>query len=318
MKNKYLDSILTLSLFDFNKIRKEATQKLCEHHILNKNLRLKNKKDLIIEAQSVGSFYFKLFRNPKTALFFIRHSDKSPFDYVCPFCARALLQYDPSVKGSFANTCGGKNCINLQRQKTLESTVGVSNISQLESIKKKKQQSLEEHYGDSKYNKIGSESFKQRLFNIYGTLNINEVPEITNKMRQTCLKKYGTAYPQQNQEINLRSRNTKISKYGSCCVKKRYKYNNIKFDSKPELYYYIYNYNILKNNIKRGLVFPFYLNNKLHFYECDFQVEGQNIEIKGPQLWKNGRLYFPFKKIESLNKKNTTLSLNVCKRIMSK
>lgn len=39
---------------------------------------------------------------------------------------------------------------------------------------------------------------------------------------------------------------------------------------------------------------PYFIDDKKHWYEPDFEVNGQLIEIKGPQFLKEGHLYNPF------------------------
>lgn len=84
---------------------------------------------------------------------------------------------------------------------------------------------------------------------------------------------------------------TKLNKYGTLNHKSLYIYDNLTFSSSWELYFYIYQKEILHNNIQKGKIFEYLIEDKVHRYECDFLVNGENIEIKGNQfLDKNGNL----------------------------
>ena len=147
---------------------------------------------------------------------------------------------------------------------------------------------------------------------------------------QTCMEKYGVKNPSQSdfakekisekvkesctEERQIKIENTKIKKYGkrsitdseksmksrlenhgTIVVNHTYKYDDLYFHSSWEVYYYIYQKEILKNDIKRGKIFEYMSDEKIHRYECDFEVNGENIEIKGNQyLDSNNDLIFPY------------------------
>ena len=99
-----------------------------------------------------------------------------------------------------------------------------------------------------------------------------------------------------------KSINTKMKKYGTLTMcSHRFEYNGIKFDSKDELYFYVYNHDILKNDIKRGDIFEYIFNGKNHKYFCDFKVNGENIEIKGGHLVDENGLRFPYVSQSKIN-----------------
>lgn len=85
-----------------------------------------------------------------------------------------------------------------------------------------------------------------------------------------------------------------------------YKYNDVKFDSKPELYFYIYYHDILKDNIIRGKNFKYKDSDGInHIYECDFLVNGENIEIKGEHLINENMELIDFFGDKHINKEKT-------------
>ena len=137
----------------------------------------------------------------------------------------------------------------------------VENPSQLKSSRIKISEKL------SNYSK--TENGRNKILNAQKLTNLNWNSERKNKINETKLQRYGTLNP--NKAI--------------------YKYNNILFDSSWELYYYIYQKEILNNNIQRGKTFEYFINDEKHIYECDFFVNNKNVEIKGNHLIdENGNL----------------------------
>lgn len=129
---------------------------------------------------------------------------------------------------------------------------------------------------------------------------------------QTCMEKYGVSNPSLTEDAKAKIsekvkasctderqrkiEETKIKKYGSISIFHRYEYDSLYFHSSWELYYYIYQKEVLHNEITRGKVFEYTFNNRVHRYECDFTVNGENIEIKGNQfLDKDNDLFYPYK-----------------------
>ena len=117
--------------------------------------------------------------------------------------------------------------------------------------------------------------------------------ERQRKIEATKLKKYG----KRSITDSEKSMESRIKRYGSVTVNHKYEYDGLEFHSSWEVYYYIYQKEILGNSIKRGKVFEYTYDGKTHRYECDFVVNGKNIEIKGNQyLDENNDLLFPYTK----------------------
>lgn len=134
----------------------------------------------------------------------------------------------------------------------------------------------------------------------------------------TCMKKYGVDNPSRSNEARnkisekvkescteerqKKIEETKLRKYGKRSItdseksmksriengtvvnKVIYKYNDLEFASSWELYFYIYQKEILKNDIQKGKIFEYEYNGNKHFYYCDFILNDENIEIKGNQF----------------------------------
>lgn len=103
--------------------------------------------------------------------------------------------------------------------------------------------------------------------------------ERQKKIEETKLKKYGKRSITDS-EKSMKSR----IENGTVVNKVIYKYNDLEFASSWELYFYIYQKEILKNDIQKGKIFEYEYNGNKHFYYCDFILNDENIEIKGNQF----------------------------------
>lgn len=77
--------------------------------------------------------------------------------------------------------------------------------------------------------------------------------------------------------------------------KKKYTFKNIKFDSVPELAYYIW---LSDNNIsfeyQPNISFEYEYDGKTHIYYPDFKVNEEYIELKGSHFFENGKMINPY------------------------
>lgn len=201
-----------------------------------------------------------------------------------------------------------KEIQNKSKQTCIEK-YGVDNPSKSKEVTDKIKQTFLEKYGYENCFQNEEIKRKSKETNIkkYGVPYIMQNEDIKNKMQNTNLKKYGSICtlhgkndektkqifkdkygvenPFQIREVVERIKDIKIKKYKTCAVNAHYKYNDILFHSSQEIYFYIYHHDILKDDITRGKIFKYYDKNKiLRDYECDFLVNGENIEIKGSHL----------------------------------
>lgn len=93
-----------------------------------------------------------------------------------------------------------------------------------------------------------------------------------------------------------KQRKTMMEKYGTKTPKFFYKYDDISFDSSQELYFYIYQKEILKNKICRSKIITYESFDGMHRYECDFFINEHFFEIKGKHFRKDNKLFYPYKK----------------------
>ena len=134
--------------------------------------------------------------------------------------------------------------------------------------------------------------------NKYGTSNMMKVPEIKQKIIDTNIKNLGVKFPFQS--IKIQHKILKINTLNEFDFLKThglYVFDNIKFDSKPELAFYIWlrdhNYQFI---FHPKIKFKYEFNKKIHFYKPDFLVNDMFFEIKGDQFFdKNGKMICPWR-----------------------
>lgn len=218
---------------------------------------------------------------------------------------------------------------NVKKQ-TLEK-YGVESYLCSDEFKKKREKSLIEKYGSIEafyeyQNKKSEETFKSNHEIDKGTFlsnavkekygcNVQQVKDIREKTKNTCLNKYGHESPLGNKNINKKSHDTFLSRYGvkstfsfddtreksrktmlekygvefpgfSYEIMKKahgkYTYDNMIFDSSWELAYYIW---LKDKNISfeyhPDIKYEFFVNGKIHYCFPDFKVGNSIIELKG-------------------------------------
>ena len=185
-----------------------------------------------------------------------------------------------------------KTIKNLKQKYNIADDIKITSISQFQFVKDKKEQTALEKYG---------------VKNNFLVKDNNGIEKRIN----TSLEKYGVKYPMQNENIQEKTKNTNIKKYG--CenpmqnysifknTMKKYKYNNITFDSSWEIAYYIW---LTDHNIKfeyqpKFIEYFWSGDNKLHKYYPDFKINNEYIENKRPDLFNKSNLSEEDKKILS-------------------
>lgn len=208
---------------------------------------------------------------------------------------------------------------------------GVKRPLMCKSIYNKCQDTWSKKYGSDHIWKLKKfqEKSKQTLFNNYGVLHPYQSSEIQNKGKDTCLEKYGCEFATQTQQMKEKSKKTCLEKYGveyslqsqevkekskQTCLSKygteyslqsygvrshthhKYCYKNKKFDSAPEVAFYIW----LEENSKEkfeyqpNIKFEYFLNNKKHYYYPDFKVGNLLYEIKGDYFFEDEKMIDPY------------------------
>lgn len=237
------------------------------------------------EEQSIIKYYLDGHSINDTTLFF-KFTNKR-------VVTRTLRKYNIKQRPKYEQ-------LKLRSKKIKQSNFkkyGVSNVSQLKTVKNKKANSLIEHFGSlsAAYKNIQDKG-RQTCLKKYGKKCGLQVDSIKNKARQTCLVKYGHEFATQSAHCKNKVAKTCIKKYGckSYVLTKefhqkaqaRYFYNNITFDSFPELCFYLYHIKYGINILRCSKAFKYKYNNITHYYFPDFEIAGKFYELKGPQFIK--------------------------------
>ena len=211
--------------------------------------------------------------------------------------SRKLHQEDINAKISMAHrnkTPEQREISKLKRQETCLKLYGDKNYSNKEQAQ---QTMLERYGGTTTLTSNLKQNVQQTNIKRYGGVSPMCSTVIVDKLKETyiqnnggmgfasktVLKKYQDNYKEKygvtNSSQNPLFRRKQATKY---------KYENINFDSKPEIAYYIW---LKDNNIdfeyQPNVKFEYFYQNKIHYYIPDFKVENEYIEIKGLQFFKN-------------------------------
>lgn len=169
------------------------------------------------------------------------------------------------------------------RQKTYKEKYGVINNSQLPDYIEKVRQTNIEKYGsvEASY-ALRQEKLKQTSLERYGTEHPMQCEQIKDRLKETFFLKYGVENYAQTSEYHQKAR-------------KRYEYDNQRFDSIPELALYVYtkdhNEAIERNTT---IKFKYIYEDKIHYFIPDFIYKGKIIEIKGDHFFEDGKMINPF------------------------
>lgn len=247
--------------------------------------------------------------------YFIQYIE--PWFHKCPYCNNERKW----THGKFNTTCSSKECIiksnkdgyinsNHKRKQTCFEKFNCEYPGQSDSILEKKKQTMLSKYGVE--NPMQSISIKNK---IKETMNIKydvdyaaQSKEIYEKIRKTCqeryggigfasdilfekhkkscFNKYGAQFPLQNKDICQKQQKFR-AKHNIKNI-----YNNIYFDSKSEMDFYVYCLNRNLNIIYKPEPIEYIdtLNIK-HQYFPDFKIENQLYEIKGTHFFDNDGNY---------------------------
>lgn len=241
-------------------------------------------------------------------------------------CSMKCSTSDPNVVQQHKKTCretyGNENYTNREKSwETTEKHFGVKYPQLNDEIHKKSVKTCQKKYNTDCFMK--SAQFKQTSVESlrlkYGVTNSMQIPGKSSEVKRTkhklygdenfnnrdkyhktCLAHFGVDHNFKTQkhrrlirdnkdEYNEKKRHTYIKHFGiSHPPSRRYMYDNIYFDSAPELAFYIW----LKDQKidfeyqpTTNLFYEF--NNIKHKYEPDFLVDGQLYELKGDHFFEN-------------------------------
>lgn len=210
----------------------------------------------------------------------------------------------------------GKNITNVfQLQKTknkIKQTslklYGIESPNATEQAKKKKCQTNINKYGvpyvmqSLEFQK----KYKKTMIELYGADNPMKIDIFKNKAKQTNIDKYNAPYIMQVKQFKEKSKQCCLEKYNVEHVlqnhdilkkaRSKYFYNNLYFASKPEIAFYIW---LKDNNVQfeyqPNILFKYSINNNIKYYQPDFIVNSDYIELKGDQFFKkDGTMQNPY------------------------
>lgn len=196
----------------------------------------------------------------------------------------------------------GYNNIEQIKQTNLKK-YGVENISQ--AIDSSKRVQMQEKAKQTCVKKYGSEDYWN------SEILKNSYIQQKEKSKETCLRKYKKEFYTQSDDFKnrvnartVKTKKTNLEKYGVENVsqykdfsKKKgitYMYKNNAFDSSWELALWIYCEDHNEKIIRCPCSFEYMYQNTKHYYIPDFEYNGNIIEIKGPQFFKNDLMVCPF------------------------
>ena len=110
-------------------------------------------------------------------------------DIKCPFCSN----HKSIDRNKFFKTCGSKDCVLKNTQKTNTLKYGESNVSKVKFIRNKAESTMVEKYG---------------------VLNIMHSDEHKLKLKQTCIEKFGTDNIFSSDEFKINLKNHNLEKHG--------------------------------------------------------------------------------------------------------
>ena len=253
----------------------------------------------------------------------------------CSICGE-LLEWNNSSKEYYI-TCGKESCRIQQIQNTnIEKYGGIAptcskeviekrnknNIikygcdpSQLASTKEKTKETFKRNWGEDHPLKTekGKNLLKRTLNERYGVDHPIHIPGALEKREKTYIKNWGVNNPSKVAEIQLKKEETLMKHYNvknpmHCKeivdkMHKKYIYNNVYFDSQPELAFYIW---LTDNKIDfiyhpEAEMWYTIVNSKgiieKHKYLPDFLIGNVYYEIKGGHFFnEKGEPYYRVKK----------------------
>lgn len=177
-----------------------------------------------------------------------------------------FYQHGDDWKKSVKNTWSNKSDEELLNHKnrikiTSQERYGVDNYSSLLECRKKVIKANQERYGVDNYAKTD---------------------ECIEKMKNTCLERYGVEnYAQTSEFLKFH--------------KKRVKYDGLTFDSSWEVIVYQYCKKYNKNfEYQPNVKLEYEYDNKKHYYQPDFLIDGQLYEVKGDQFFECDKMINPY------------------------
>lgn len=215
------------------------------------------------------------------------------------------------IKSTFIKKYGVENpnqnkTIREKAKQTCLERYGVENPFQSEEFRIKANITCLEKYGKTSYSQ--TEVFKNARKDFYA--NIDNLEKTTTLRQITNLKKFGYSNPRKSPIIKEKIKQVLYKKYGAYNYsqtkqaqlnrRSRYQFDNLNFDSFPELCFYIFQKEDNQNIKRCEKSFNYTFNDIEHSYFPDFEIidkdgNSQFFELKGDQfLTESGKWQNPF------------------------
>lgn len=165
-----------------------------------------------------------------------------------------------------------------------------------QEYKEKYTQTIKDKYGKDIQNVFQAEPVKEKIRNTckerYGvenpTMSTDILQKALNSVKRTNMERYGVEFPMQSKEIRDKGRG-------------KYFYNDVVFDSVPEIAFYVWlNDNGIPFEYQPSDNFEFEFECRIHYYNPDFKIieTGMFIELKGLSFFENrdpdGKMINPY------------------------
>ena len=151
-------------------------------------------------------------------------------------------------------------------------------------------------------NVMSAPDVKEHFKHLYGESGSPfGIKEIRDKRDKTVKDKYNVDNVFQLSSVKNQIKNTQNALYGGMGYLSTYQkdkfhmyaYDNLYFDSSWELALYIYAKDHDEEIVREPVILTYIYDGKEKVYKPDFLYKGKLIEIKGGNLFKNGKLYDP-------------------------
>ena len=231
-------------------------------------------------------------------------------------CSLSCTQYDEVIQNKIKSTnlekygveraAQSKEIKKKTEQINLEK-YGTTYAAQSEYVKNKIRQTNLERYGVDYYSKTQEclNKMKNTCMEKYGVDNYSKTNEFGDKYRNTMLNNYGVEHYSKTSEYSIKCKNTNLIRYGTESYaqtsefqkyhKKRVEYDGLTFDSSWEVIVYQYCKKYNKNfEYQPNVKLEYEYDNKKHYYQPDFIIDGQLYEVKGDQFFEGDKMINPY------------------------
>lgn len=204
---------------------------------------------------------------------------------ICRLCAiedpDSVIQASAELRKISMKEAFADGTIIEKRTRHLQETHGVSNVFQLESVKKKRVESLKKKFGDDWQQHLidkKNKSVKER----YGVDCVLQDPEVRSKCMQTNIERFGVPHAMQNKDIFIKSmaNSHRIREF-------RYRGRSYKVQSSSEKRLFrrlVRKYGINSVHTQFHEEFPDYIFSEAGTFP-DFYIDSEDIFVECKSVW---------------------------------